>query len=105
MSRMTKFLKQKCLVAPYQLDEKGVPLLNRFGETVYEAPTECKCRREKVVKDIIQSNGAILRATTRYFLDEKQEVLADYLIDGKAVLAAEEYINELGQLEGYEVYT
>lgn len=105
MSRMTKFLKQECQVTPYQVGDDGKALLNRFGEIVYGEPVTCKCRREKIVKDIVQSNGAVLQATTRYFLDEKYEPKADYLIDGAVVLTAEEYINERGTVEGYEVYT
>lgn len=105
MSRMTKFLKQKCQVSPYQLDENGEPLFNRFGELVYEEPTEHKCRYEPTVKDVQTANGAILRATSRYFLDESFELKADYKIDGKVILAMDTYINELGVVEGYEVYT
>lgn len=105
MSRMTKFLKQECQVTPYQLDEQGMPMLNRFGELVYGEDVTCKCRHEPTVRDVQTSNGAILKATSRYFLDESQELKADYKVDGKVILAMDTYINELGNVEGYEVYT
>lgn len=105
MSRMTKFLKQKCLVQPYELSEEGKPSLNRFGEILYLEPVVCKCRKEKVVQDVVTTNGAVLKSSFRFFLDESFEICIDYLIDGKAVLMLTEYINEVGDLEGYEVYT
>lgn len=104
MSRMTKFLHQKCMVEIYKRDEDNNPERNRFGEIVYETPTERKCRREKIVKDVKTINGSIVQATSRYFLDEKLEIMADYRIDGHVVLTAEEYANEIGKIEGYEVY-
>lgn len=104
MSRMTKFLKQKCQVEAYKRDDKGDPELNRFGEIVYEDPIQCRCRCEKIVKDVQTINGSIVRSTARYFLDEKVELLADYRIDGRVLLTVEEYTNELGTVEGYEVY-
>lgn len=104
MSRMTKFLKQECQVEQYVLTENGDPEQNRFGEIVYQEPITLKCRREKTVKDVQTANGSLIRSTTRYFLDEKVEIKADYRIDGHVVLTAEEYINERGLCEGYEVY-
>lgn len=104
MSRMTKFLKQKCQVEAYQVTEDGNPEQNRFGEIQYQEPVTLKCRREKMVKDVQTANGSLIRSTTRYFLDEKVEVKADYRIDGHVVLTVEEYTNEHGLCEGYEVY-
>lgn len=104
MSRMTKFLKQTCKVEAYKLDESGNPAQNRFGEIEYEEPVVCKCRREQVVKDVQTQNGSLVRSTARYFLDEKFELKADYRIDGHVLLIVEEYTNERGLCEGYEVY-
>lgn len=104
MSRMTKFLKQTCQVEAYEVGEDGNPERNRFGEIVYKPPITCKCRREKIVKDVQTTNGSIVQATTRYFLDEKIELFADYRIDGHVLLTVEEYTNELGRSEGFEVY-
>lgn len=105
MSRMTKFLHQQCLVQPYELDEEGNPLLNRFGELIYQDPVVCPCRKETVVKDVETSNGSVLRSSFRVFLDERMPIRPDYLVDGKIILSMEEYINEKGKVEGYEVYT
>lgn len=104
MSRMTKFLKQKCQVEQYAVTEDGNPEQNRFGEIQYQEPVSLKCRREKMVKDVQTANGSLVRSTTRYFLDEKVEIKADYRIDGQVVLIVEEYTNEHGLCEGFEVY-
>ena len=104
MSRMTKFLRQKCQVQPYQLGEDGKPALNDFGEIQYKDPIECKCRHEISYQDVQTSNGQIVKSTSRYFLDDKLELKADYLIDGLAILVLKTYTNAQGLTEGYEVY-
>lgn len=105
MSRMTKFLKQTCVLETYQLNADGSPKLNDFGEIQYNAPAVCKCRRERCIQDVETSNGAILKSASRYFLDESVSILADYRIDGRVVLQVADYVNGLGRIEGYEVYT
>lgn len=104
MSRMTKFLKQECRVEPYALDENGNAERNRFGEIVYQPEIICKCRRESTTRDVQTSTGSVVKSTTRYFLDEKFEIKTDYRIDGHVLLTVEEYTNERGKCEGYEVY-
>lgn len=105
MSRMTKYLKQKCMVTPYQMNEEtGKPVLNKFGEIEYDDPVECKCRHEIIVKDIQTQNGQLVTANGRYFLDESFELRAEYLLDGDPIISIETYINEMGRIEGYEVY-
>ena len=144
MSRMTKFLRQTCLVQPYLFEElveselkgsvlsinlEGIkveykegtlaicdaegttlpssnskPLVNDFGEIQYMPPIQCKCRRETSYQDVQTSNGSIVRSTTRYFLDSDIEIKPDYLIDGSVVLTVHSYVNQQGNVEGYEVY-
>lgn len=104
MSRMTKFLKQKCQVEAYLVNENEVPETNRFGELLYAVPVIHKCRHEICFKDIQTSNGSIVRSSSRYFLDESVDLKTDYRIDGHVILSVESYINEIGKLEGYEVY-
>ena len=104
MSRMTKFLRQQCLVQPYLLDDAKQPKLNDFGEIQYGDPILCSCRHEIVFRDIQTANGSIVRSRSRYFLDESVSLAADYKIDGNPILAIESYINGLGKCEGYEVY-
>lgn len=103
MSRMTKFLKQKCKLEKLVV-ENGQPKLNDFGEFQYAAPIELKCRHEPSYKDIQTANGSVVRSTSRYFLDESVSIAADYRIDGKVVISVIEYVNGLGRVEGYEVY-
>lgn len=104
MSRMTKFLRQKCQVEAYALDESGNPEHNRFGELIYQPPKTCRCRCEKITKDIKTDNGSIVQSKARYFLDGSMEIMTDYRIDGHVLLSVEDYINEYGKCEGYEVY-
>ena len=104
MSRMTKFLKQTCQFESAQRNEDGSTKLDQFGEVLYNAPITLKCRREKVVKDVQTSTGAILRSSTRYFTDDVQIVEAEDRFDGKVILEVEEYTNQLGKTEGYESY-
>lgn len=104
MSRMTKFLRQKCLVQPYEVDDKGEPVLNDYGELQYGPAKSCKCRHEVAFRDIQTANGQLVSSTSRYFLDESVEIRADYKIDGREVLSVSTYVNGLGQCEGYEVY-
>ena len=104
MSRMTKFLKQTCTFEKAQRDNSGKTLLSNYGDILYNAPVTLPCRREKYVVDLRESNGAILKAQTRYFLDEAVEVQADDRIDGNVILNCEEYIDQFGVCIGYEVY-
>lgn len=104
MSRITKFLRQSCLVEPYQLDADGEPLHNDFGELQYGDPVKCKCRHEISFRDVQTSNGQLVQSTSRYFLDSSVQIKADYRIDGREILNIAEYINSMGVCEGYEVY-
>lgn len=104
MSRMTKFLRQQCLVQPYEVDAKGEPVLNDYGELQYGSAKSCKCRHEVAFRDIQTANGQLVSSTSRYFLDESVEIKADYKIDGREVLSVSTYVNGFGQCEGYEVY-
>lgn len=104
MSRMTKFLKQKCLFEQAKRDSKGEVLLDVYGSVLYKAVKRIKCRKEECIKDVQTSNGAILQSSTRYFIDNSVEVHADDKLDGKTVLQTESYVNHLGHIEGYECY-
>lgn len=103
MSRMTKFLRQKCLVEVL-ISENGKPKLNEFGEFQYAPPIAVRCRHEMRCKDIQTPNGSIARVTSTYYFDESQPIEVDYLIDGKVVVQVVGYTNALGKIEGYEVY-
>lgn len=103
MSRMTKFLKQKCLLEKY-IEENEQPKLNMFGELEYQAPITLKCRHEMSHRDVQTTNGSIVRSTSVYYLDESVKIKADYRIDGHVVVSAISYVNSLGAIEGYEVY-
>ena len=104
MSVMTKFLKQVCQLQAYQRDSQDEPVLNDFGELQYEEAISCKCRREQIVQDVYSTNGAILRASTRYYLDDSVEIFADYKIDGRIVMSVQSYVDQVGAVIGYEVY-
>lgn len=104
MSRMTKFLKQTCLFERATRNEYNEIQLDKFGVIHYEDPVEIKCRREKIFKSVQISNGSILQSSIRYFIDDSVLIEVNDKLDNKVILEVEEYINNLGQVEGYEVY-
>lgn len=104
MSRMTKYLKQKCTYEKLKRDTEGKVLLDKFGEPQYEGPVIIKCRRETNIQDVQTNTGAILKSTTRYFTDDSNHIQANDKLDGKAVLKVQEYINQFGVAEGFESY-
>lgn len=103
MSRMTKFLKQRCVLEK-PLMEGGQFKRDDFGAVQYGPPVELRCRKELTTKDIQTANGSISRATAVYYLDEQQPVEPEYRLDGRVVLSVSSYANGLGNIEGYEVY-
>ena len=104
MSRMSKYLKQKCTYEQAKHSKDDEPLLDKYGDPLYEAPVIIKCRREETVQEVQTSTGAILKSTTRYFTDDKQKIQAGDKLDGKTVLKVQEYINQFGSAEGFESY-
>ena len=104
MSRMSKYLKQKCTYEKLKRDENGKILLDKFGDPLYEVPKVIKCRRETTVEEVQTNTGAILKSTTRYFTDDAQSIQANDKLDGKAVLKVQEYTNQFGVAEGFESY-
>lgn len=103
MSRMTKFLRQRCTVERYVV-ENGQPKLNMFGELQYQPPVTLKCRCEASHKDVQTANGSVIRATTVYYLDDTTPIMAGYRVDGHVVVSVTGYVNSQGLVEGYEVY-
>ena len=94
MSRMTKFLKQTCIFEAVVRDKSGKPTMNKYGELAYEFPVTLKCRRERATKDVLTSNGAVIRSETIYYTDENQLIRTDDKLDGNVVVAV--------SVEGYE---
>lgn len=104
MSRMTKYLKQTCMYEKCVRDPNGAVKLDKYGEPLYEAPVKIKCRREVTVQDVQTNTGAILKSSTRYFVDEKHDIRADDKFDGVCILKVTEYVNQSGKVEGFECY-
>lgn len=104
MSRMSKYLKQKCTYEELKFDTNGKVLLDKFGEPQLGSPVVIKCRRETYIQDVQTSTGAILKSSTRYFTDNKQTIRVGDRLDGKTVLKVQEYINQFGAAEGFESY-
>lgn len=104
MSRMSKFLRQKCSWEHFLESAAGTPVLNDFGEIQYGNSKVIKCRRETYHKDIQTPNGSIVRAASRYFVDDSTPVVVDDRLDGHVVISAAEYVNAQGATEGFEVY-
>ena len=104
MSRITKYLRQKCTYEKLKRKPDGTVSLDKYGEPQYEAPVIIPCRRETTIQDVQTSTGAILKSSTRYLTDNKHSIQADDKLDGKAVLKVQEYTNQFGVAEGYESY-
>ena len=104
MSRITKYLKQKCSYERAERDASGKVLLDKYGEPKYESPQIIRCRCETTMQDVQTSTGAILKSSTRYFTDNTHKIQAADKLDNKVVLKVQEYINQFGDAEGYESY-
>jgi hypothetical protein len=104
MSRITKYLKQKCTYEKLKRGTDGKVLLDKFGEPQYEPPIVIKCRRETTIQDVQTNTGAILKSSTRYFTDDTHMIQANDKLDGKVVLKNQEYTNQFGKAEGFESY-
>ncbi len=104
MSRMTKFLKQTCMYEQCKHNPDGSISLDKYGDPQYEAPVQIKCRRETSVQDVQTNTGAILKSSTRYFVDNRHHIQANDKFDGKCVLKVAEYTNQSGKAEGFECY-
>ena len=104
MSRMSKFLKQTCTFEQCMRNTDGSVKLDKHGTPQYFSPKSIKCRKEISVQDVRTNTGAILKSTTRYFVDDKYPIGANDKLDGKYVLEVTEYINQFGRAEGYECY-
>lgn len=102
MSRMTKFLKQTCIFEEAQRDAQDKPVMNKYGEPSYGPSRTLRCRRERSTKDVLTTNGAVLRSETIYYTDEGQRIRTGDKLDGSVVIAVSEYTNEHGKVEGYE---
>ena len=104
MSRITKYLKQKCTYEQQKRDENGNAVLDKYGEPSYKAPVVLKCRREILIRDVLTNNGSVQKSSTRYFLENTHEIKANDKLDGKPVLEVREYVNQFGKPEGFECY-
>ena len=103
MSRMTKFLKNTASWQQARRSSNGDALLDQYGDPIYSAAIQIKCRRERVLRDTNDTVGAIIGSSTDYYVDETTHIQIGDLLDGKVVMDYEEYMNEQGNIEGYRV--
>lgn len=104
MSRMSKYLKQKCTYEKLKHDNNGKVVLDKFGEPQYESPVVIDCRFEKNIQEIQTSTGAVLSSSIRFFTDDKRSIQAGDKLGGRPVIKVQEYINQFGVAEGFESY-
>lgn len=104
MSRVTKYLRQKCSFTAATRDSNEAVVLNEFGEVLYQAAVQIPCRKEHSTEDVQTSTGSIVRSTTRYFTDTRNSIAPDDKLDNHVVLAVRDYINAQGDVEGYRSY-
>lgn len=104
MSKMTKFLKQKTTLQLMQRTKDGEPVLNEYGEPLYQSRiTTIKCRKEVSTQDVITTVGSAKKSATVFYLDNTDSVSIGDKLEGKPILTVQEYINSQGLCEGYEV--
>ena len=107
MSRITKYLKQKCQLATTGRSTHPVAgdnRMNRYGELQYVTKITLACRREPCTRDIQTANGALVRSSDRYYLDAGRVIHNDDLLDGKPILTINGLVDQFGRLIGYECY-
>lgn len=104
MSRMTKYLHQRCEHEALNVDEKEEPILNQYGEPEYLTVVTVKCRRERSAQDVETTDGRIVRSTSVYYIDEKTVLRVNDKLDGKVVLNLTEYTGSTGKSEGWMAY-
>lgn len=104
MSLMTKFLKQKCKFTQCQRNEAGEPIRDEYGEPMFMEPINLSCRCERITKDVLTTNGSVIKSTSRYFLDTSYDVQVGDLLDGRPISSVSDFINAQGVSEGYECY-
>lgn len=104
MSRLSKYLRQKCSYEKAQRNSTGDIVFDKYGEPLYEPPVLVKCRCEVTMKDVQTSTGAVVQSSIRYFTDDTHQIRVGDKLDNKHVLIVQEYINQFGTVEGFEVY-
>lgn len=104
MSRMSRYLRQKCVIARALLDDDGNVKLDRYGEALYGEGETFKCRREQKVEQVQTTDGVNLVSSKVYYLDETAKLSKTDRIDGMDILEFSEYTDGAGNLVGYEAY-
>lgn len=103
MSRISKYLRQKCTLQRCLRDTKGEIVRNSYGEPQYDEELVIPCRREVRTQKVMTTDGSILTATSVYYLDPHDLVSVEDLVDGHVVLTVTEYTGSSGLLEGIQV--
>lgn len=104
MSRMTKYLHQRCVLEKLVRNEQGEPLLDKYGEKTYQEPQELKCRRQRESRTVSTSDGLLLSIGMSYHIDEKVEPGVGDKIDGVEIAEISDYIDGRGVCYGYRCY-
>ena len=104
MARISKYLRQYCTVQKAKKTASGTVQLNGFGEVEYASPIRVKCRCEQSAKDVLTSNGSVVKSTARYFFEPSVNLSVDDRIDGKPIQTMSEYVSRVGKVEGLECY-
>lgn len=103
MSRIRKFLNQKASHEAVSLDSLGEPIMNKYGELQYDSAVLIPCRRERYVRDVETSTGALQKSSSRYVTVD--EISLNDKLDGLVVLIIGDYVYGDGTIEGYRSIT
>lgn len=103
MGRMTKYLKQSATLETHQVDSKGQPMLDEYGQPLFSVPNRVKCRKEVYKSRSNSDLGQYVDFANVYYFDASVRVSEGDRIDGHEVRNVSEYYDGMGVLVGYEV--
>jgi hypothetical protein len=96
---MTQYLNQ------YAIYEQHIPgTVDMYGKAAYRPSKTIKCRRELADKEITDRTGKTALSTVTYYLDTSIGPAIGDKLDGRLVLAVEEYVIGVGVLIGWECH-
>ncbi|GHU90282.1 hypothetical protein FACS1894202_09820 [Clostridia bacterium] len=81
---------------------KRAEAISDRGDVIYGNAVTVPCRRQSGVKNILTANEQVIKSSTVYYLDQPAAV--DDELNGKRVLAVEEWTAPEGVTVGWKVW-
>lgn len=96
---MTPYLNQTALYQTLASTE-----VDQYGNAKYNPAVVVRCRRELTETEIKDKAGKVQLSTYTYFFDTSITPAIGEKVDGRLILAVEEYVVGIGTSLGWEVY-